>query len=360
MDKRYRRCACGLLAGVLLLLTAAAAVVYAVDPAFYYRVPADGEAVFFNERYQSAGLAANVEADTVLVGTSMAANYRPSAIGAAFGGSGGRITLPDGYISEFDRVMDVLFRKQAPGRVVIALDMNILTRDGSGVTDAMPEYLYNRNPVDDVRYLLNKDALYYSFFVLKNREWGTTETLDESFVWDEGIWWNHITALAGYARPEPSGETLPADAYLDNVRSNLAVVERWITEHPDTQFEIFLSPYSMLFWDKAARLGQTEAVLAAVELTCTALLGYENAALYGCLMDREFVDDLDNYCDHLHHSTEMGDRVLAKIAAGEGRLTEENVAQTLANWRTFVVDYDYEKFWDTAFWEEWNAARAKT
>ncbi|MBE6963266.1 MAG: hypothetical protein E7443_01525 [Ruminococcaceae bacterium] len=360
MDKRYRRCACGLLAGVLLLLTAAAAMVYAVDPACYYRMPAEGEAVFFNERYQSAGLARNVKADTVLIGTSMAANYRPSAIGAAFDTSGGRITLPDGYISEFDRVMDVLFRKQEPERVIFVLDMNILTRDDSGVTDAMPEYLYNRNPVDDVRYLLNKDALYYSFFVLKNREWGTTETLDESFVWDEGIWWNHITALAGYARPEPTGESLSADAYLENVRRNLAVIESWITEHPDTKFEIFLSPYSMLFWDKTARLGQTEAVLAAMELTCETLVRHENAALYGYLMDTEFVDDLDNYCDHLHHSTEMGDRVLAKLAAGEGRLTAENTAETLANWRQFVVDYDYEKFWDQAFWEEWNAARAKT
>jgi len=227
------------------------------------------------------------------------------------------------------------------------------------VTDAMPDYLYNRNPLDDARYLLNKDALYYSCFVLKSRADGTSQTLDESFVWDKDIWWNHATALTGYDRPEPVSEALTADAYLDNVRTNLDVVERWITAHPDTQFEIFLSPYSMLFWDKTARLGQTEAVLAAMELTCDTLLSYENAALYGYLMDTEFVDDLDNYCDHLHHSTQMSDRLLAKIAAGEGRLSVKNYRDTLANWRQFVVNYDYEKFWDQAFWEAWNAAKAK-
>ena len=52
-----------------------------------------------------AGLAKNVEADTVLVGTSMAANYRASQIEEAFGTSAVRLTIPDGYYSEFDQVL---------------------------------------------------------------------------------------------------------------------------------------------------------------------------------------------------------------------------------------------------------------
>ena len=43
---------------------------YVVDPCLYYRVPDKWQPVLFNERYQMAGLAKNVEADTVLVGTS--------------------------------------------------------------------------------------------------------------------------------------------------------------------------------------------------------------------------------------------------------------------------------------------------
>ena len=46
------------------------------------------------------------------------------------------------------------------------------------------------------------------------------------------------------------------------------------------------------------------------------------------------------------------------MAAEEMRLTEENWPETLANWRDFVVHYDYEKFWDESFWLQWNAARA--
>ena len=42
----------------------------------------------------------------------------------------------------------------------------------------------------------------------------------------------------------------------------------------------------------------------------------------------------------------------------EGRLTEENLEETLANWREFVVHYDYDQFWDERFWIQWNAEHA--
>ena len=354
MKRAYQRWVCGLLGGILLLLAACAAVVYTVDPCLYYRMPDKWEPVFFSERYQGAGLAKNVPADTVLVGTSMAANYRASQVGETFGGTAVRITIPDGYLSEFDKVMDVTFRHQDPKRVVFALDLNILVRDESGVTSAMPDYLYNASILDDAKYLLNKDTLYYSFYVLMANGWGGGQTLDESFTWDDGIWWNHMTALDNYTRPEIADAPLAPDAFSAHAAANLAVVEGWVRAHPDTEFDIFFPPYSILFWDKTARLGQTDAMLSALDQACGTLLPYENVKLYGFLLDREIVEDLDNYCDYVHHSGGVCTTVLEKLAAGEDRLTEENVEETLANWREFVVHYDYEKFWDEAFWWAWN------
>mgnify|MGYP000500558247 CR=1 FL=1 len=179
MKQAYRRWVCGLLACILALLAVCGAVVYVVDPCLYYRVPDKWQPVLFNERYQMAGLAKNVEADTVLVGTSMAANYRSSWIQETFGTSAVRLTIPDGYYSEFDQVMNVLFRTQEPERVIFGLDVNTLIRDESGVTAAMPDYLYNANPLDDIQYLLNKDTLYYSAYTLLSNHWGEGDTIDE-------------------------------------------------------------------------------------------------------------------------------------------------------------------------------------
>jgi len=276
MKQAYRRWVCGLLACILALLAVCGAVVYVVDPCLYYRVPDKWQPVLFNERYQMAGLAKNVEADTVLVGTSMAANYRSSWIQETFGTSAVRLTIPDGYYSEFDQVMNVLFRTQEPERVIFGLDVNTLIRDESGVTAAMPDYLYNANPLDDIQYLLNKDTLYYSAYTLLSNHWGEGDTIDEGFTWDRNEWWNHISALENYDRPEIAAEELPADAYRDDVAANLAVAERWVTEHPDTEFDFFLPPYSILFWDKVIREGRTEAVFAAIRQAGQTLLQYDN------------------------------------------------------------------------------------
>ena len=356
MKRAYRRWVCGLLAGVLAMLALCAAVVYVVDPCLYYRIPDRWQPVFFSERYQMAGLARNVEADTVLVGTSMAANYRASQIQEVFGTPSLRLTIPDGYYSEFDRVMDVLFRGQTPQRVIFGLDVNTLIRDESGVTDAMPDYLYNRSALDDIQYLVNKDTLYYSVYTLMANRWGQGQTVDEGFTWDDREWWNHLTALDNYTRPDPTGEVLPADAYLDHVDANLAVVTGWVEAHPDTEFDFFLPPYSILYWDKMVRLGEVDAVLSAVERACRVLTAYDNVKLYGFLLDREIVENLDNYCDYIHHSGGVCVEILHRIKADQGRLTAENIAPTLAGWREFVVHYDYEKFWDESFWIAWNEA----
>lgn len=353
----YKRWICGLLAVVLLLLTLCGAFVYAVDPCLYYRIPADGQAAFFNERYQNAGLAKNSAADTLLLGTSMVANYRPSQVEAVFGGKAVKLTIPDGYLSEMDTTLRAAARHHAPRRVLLGLDPNVLIRDESGLTGGLPDYLYNKNPLDDVQYLVNRDTLYYSAYALLTRRQGGGEPVDAAFTWDDTVWWNHMTALGEYQRPEPVGEALPADAYLANTAANLQVVAAWLKDFPDTEFDVFFPPYSILYWDKIDRLGETEAVFSALEQTCDTLLPYENVKLYSFLTDSKIVTDLDNYSDYIHHSGAVSETVLQDIQSGANQLRQETWKETLANWHGFVVDYDYEVFWDEAYWIHWNAQK---
>ena len=82
--------------------------------------------------------------------------------------------------------MEVLFRAQSPERVIFGMDLNTLIRDESGVTSAMPDYLYNANPLDDIQYLLNKDTLYYSAYTLLANSRGEGDTIDEGFHLGQG------------------------------------------------------------------------------------------------------------------------------------------------------------------------------
>lgn len=125
-----------------------------------------------------------------------------------------RLTIPDGYYSEFDEVMTLLMRTHPPERVLFAMDANILTRSPAGVTGAMPDYLYDDDSLNDARYLLNKDTLYYSLYALMSQRWNAGETLDTGFMWDDTVWWNHMEALDEYERPEVAAVSMPAGALL--------------------------------------------------------------------------------------------------------------------------------------------------
>ena len=58
----------------------------------------------------------------------------------------------------------------------------------------------------------------------------------------------------------------------------------------------------------------------------------------------------------MHHSAEAGELVLDKIRSGADLLTAENYQEILANWRDFVVNYDYDKFWDENYWIQFHTA----
>ena len=73
-----------------------------------------------------------------------------------------------------------------------------------------------------------------------------------------------------------------------------------------------------------------DAVLSAVRQAAETLLPYDNVRLYGYLMDGDIVTDLDNYCDYIHHSGQVCREILAMLRADEGRLTAENLEETLA------------------------------
>ena len=107
---------------------------------------------------------------------------------------------------------------------------------------------------------------------------------------------------------------------------------------------------------RIGRTGETDAVFAALKLACETLLPYENITLHGLLFDREIIEQLDYYCDYVHHSAEAGELVLDKIRSGADLLTAENYQEILANWRDFVVNYDYDKFWDENYWIQFHTA----
>ena len=348
MKQPNQRWAAVLLGTAALLLLLCAAAVRTVDPFFHYHDPAPEGEVWFDQRAQGAGLLRTQEYETVLMGSSLAANYRSFWFDVFYDTTTVKVTFPNGGFEEFSTALDYAYTRQDVKRVIFGLDPNLLARSPEEAPDQLPEYLYDDNPLNDGKYLLNKDVLMRCGYTLLKQRAGEIQPLQDAFVWDGNVFFSRSLALAGYDRPEPVSEPAPEDAFLENARANLATVTGWLEAHPDTEFIFWFSPYSILFWDKMDRQGETEAMLTLLEEVTETLLAYDNAELQFFMADEAVITDLNNYADHIHVAGKVTYRLAEAMPAGTYRMTGENRMEMLDGLRQLVVHYDYDTIWADA------------
>ena len=339
----YKKYLAGLLACVLLLLTLCGAAVFYLDPAFQYHAPGSRgiHAVYSNERYQNAGFAKNLEYDTVILGSSVTANFRPSQFNELFDAKTVKLTFPGGCFQDFETALDLCFAEQDVKRVFWSIDPKLLMSDYDNEPTPLPEYLYNKNPLDDVKYLLNKDVLLEQCgeSVLATFS-GEEQALDDAFTWDWKYEFSHEHALWSYIRPDWNQTPEDADAYDKQIDRNLECVLGFVESHPETEFYLFPPPYSMLYWDRILRDGSYTAVLALYDRLMTELPQYDNVHYY-CFAVDEVTIPLGNYTDEVHYSGEIS-RYLAETMAGSDGMTAADIPSMHAFFRDLVENYDFD------------------
>lgn len=335
------------LACTLLLLAAAAGLVAWADPLLTVGTLEEGEtALFVNERYEMAGLIRRQDYSTLVMGTSLAANFRSSWFVNELGEETLKVCFPDGKLDEFDTALDLAYRTHgAIGQVFFGLDPNILIR--ADQHSELPEYLYNDNALDDIQFYFNAESLALAVKSLLLGE-GAKVPLNEAYVWDRDHIFSRSAALESYPRPDTVSAPLPADAFLAAAEANMDVVCSWAGEHPDTQFVVWFPPYSVLYWDQANRQGTTEAILAAIEYAGGRLLDCGNVTVVSFLNAQDIITNLDNYTDHIHCSTKVTKWMASKMMARQWRYWPDSYASQVNELREFVAHYDF----DALFQEE--------
>lgn len=336
--KRFALLSLGIAALLALALTALVAV---VDPFFQFRLPET--AVFENERYENAGIIRNSDFDTVLMGTSLVCNFRASWFDELTGGLTLKIGFRDGYLSDFDTALRLAYETEPEIKAVyFGLDANILVRSDTERTTDLPEYLYDSNRLNDISYFLNKDVYLRCFNTLAERARGNAVPVDEAHVWSGDAEFSAWQSLAGYVRPEQAETELEKDAFYGAVDENLAVIGGWVTEHPETEFHIFLSPYSVLYWDRTTRMGRLEATLGALEYAIPKLLEYDNVNVHFFMDNADIVTYMGFYTDHVHFSDGVSKKLSEWMVGGLFQVTEETWQTRLDALETLVRNYDYD------------------
>ena len=211
-----------------------------------------------------------------------------------------------------------------------------------------PDYLYDFNPVNDVKYLLNRDAIFrYCGVMLLKRfrgaEGGVTDFDTYSFTGDNFVY-DGITAWGGPAEFDaPSPEVpLTQEEYDNAVRNIEDYVCALPKAHPECDFYYFIPPYSMIAWGQEKAGGTLNKSLALHRLLVTKASEVDNLHLYAFGTRTEITADLENYHDPGHYGPWINSLILQEMREGENRITAENVEAYLTEFEALVRDYDYE------------------
>lgn len=335
---------------VLLPLLTVATMTAIIDPFFHYHAPLESlEYPLTSQRYQNDGIVRHFDYDALITGTSMTENFKTSEFDSLFGTHSIKVSYSGGTFAELvANLRQALESNPDLKTVLFCIDEWFLFngRDMILADGEYPTYLYDDNPFNDVKYLLNKEVfLENTLGVLEYTAAGNATTSFDAY----GSWefdTGKDAVLAAYDRPEV---TVGAEEMTQEERDNLVyVLETELValarEYPDTDFLYYFPPYSILDWDLHVRQRSAACYTEAFRLATQTLLQAENIRVFSFYTDFETITDLRNYRDVVHHDSAINSLLLQRFATGEYELTQENYQSYWDTVETFYSGFDYEQY----------------
>ena len=334
--------------------------VFVVDPFFHYRKPSSR--LFYllgDQRSQNDGITKHFDYDAIITGTSMAENFRASQFDELFDVNTIKVCYSGATNKELDSNLRVAYESGHNVKYVLrTIDYTMLATDKDEMRTDMgefPVWLTNDNPIDDVKYLLNRDVLInYTIPCLWRFATGTpgghTSFDDYSYTGDDNIFGAEI-ALEGRTSFEEPTQIQPATMeemalLIGNVQQNIVALAK---EHPETTFLYFFPPYSLAYWGGLKESGELGKYMSFIRATTGLMLECDNIHVYSFDLETDITENLDNYRDAGHYSPEINTWILDTIAAEEEskeqchRLTHDNYEDHLQQFETYLESFDYSK-----------------
>lgn len=305
-------------AAALLLFAALLVVVF--DPFYHYHKPLPFlKAVLWEKEYQVPGSLDHFDYNALIVGSSVAENNNNHWFDDNFDCTSIKAIRSGGAIGDLCYFINRSFESHKLDYVFLNWDPSSMVGDSEMTFEMLgaPLYLYDKNPLNDVKYLWNKDVIFERIpYILAN---SFIREYDEgtSYNWAASKTFSEEAVLSYYYEPATIKEMLPSNEFEEEALKNLSLVTSIIEKHPETEFYIFVPPYSILWWDMEYRNGETQSYLYAEELLLSKILEYENTKVFNFQTDTDVIYDLDNYMDFIHFSPEINKKMADSMKNGD-------------------------------------------
>ncbi|MCR5196844.1 MAG: hypothetical protein K6D38_11015 [Pseudobutyrivibrio sp.] len=352
MFKNTKQWIIALFALFLALCIIMASVIIVIDPYFHYHGPRDD--MFYtldNERSQNDGIIKHFKYDGMIIGTSMAENFKTSEAEELFGGRFIKVPFAGGtYREQNENIANAIKYNPKLKTVIRPLDYAYILDDANRLRDDLgsyPDYLYDNNPFNDVNYIFNKEILFgICLPMIEQKAAGVPAgitSFDEYAAWMDTAEFGPKAVLGDRTQFNPPAEKQPfVDKVKNQVKENITknVIEL-AKANPDVQFYYYLTPYSVAWWGSQMELGTVDRWLAAEQYAIELMLECDNIHLYSFNNEFDLTADLENYSDECHHGDWVNSQILGWLYSGTDLLTKENYKNYLNIEAEFYRNYDY-------------------
>ena len=306
-----------------------------IDPYFAYHKPIDGIPYTLDEdAYINAGILKNFDYDSVIIGSSLAALMEPSIVDEKLGANTVKTTISGASTKNGAFLMEYALNNKEICNIIYSLDYNALLGDKSQLDRELPQYLYDKNPFNDLQYILNKDIWINGVFTLfdRNRKTPLITNFDEAYGFDKYVQFSRASVISNM----PEGffsdnfdnsftEYSCADDYINaistiepefsviaNISSNIVPI---IENNPNVQFYIYMAPMPVLSWySTIAEQGEAgiNQVCANLYYVFNELSKYDNCHL-GFFYCEDMTYDMYRFCDLIHWDRNVGRSIINSL-----------------------------------------------
>lgn len=331
----------------VLTLVLFASLMYFTDPMLRYGPEHPPFTYYeYSEMYSNPGIAKQCEYDTVLVGTSMIENTDIDEFDKLLGTKAVKLPYSGGTTYNMKTILDVCFRSKNQIKTVYwELDEFQLTGSSTAPRSPLPDYLYEEDHTNDVKYLLNLDVFYH--YSVKNIFHSIKGNVKSAASRGEMFFGNFSReeVISTYSRPPLNPTIADKDAFIKKTEQNLKTnIIPLIEANPDTEFVFYFVPFSILYWDRDIRNGVFDATMNSLEYSIGELLKHENATVYFYHMEPDIITDLDNYKDYSHYGKWINSQITEWLTNDYGRLSTDNYKKIIQDMTTYIKSFDFEEY----------------
>jgi len=333
-ERASARWLAGVLGATLAVLGAGAAFVAWVDPFQQYHLATHYPPRFYflHHRYINPGLAKNQPYDTVVSGSSIMENTRNDFVARVCGGAAVNLSMPAMSASEQRLMIETALADRPLKRVILVLDFNEFAggvEERQDVAGPLPRFLYDRNPFNDLPYLLSWDVLVKAWrIVTGDTSEKFTSDPNAAWFWGNVVRFGREQVLRGLDLKNLNARYRQPQRTLEGMRAsfehNLLPL---FQSHPETEFDLVWPPYSILVWVDFAQRDQVQVSLEFKRYVFEKTRELDNVRVFDLQSEAVITHDLDKYDDIYHFDPTINEQLIESTCKGRNRVDGTSVSE---------------------------------